>query len=161
MSVDCQGLLLGKISTEDIANVIKQNLGCGVTINKSDEESVMYCSEDKTNYIISNYINFTYKDEERSLHVFYDSIQHDIKNYKDYVDTTKEYTQISLGHWGSDKEIMEEIIKEFGGYIDYNDCDDEYYVQIAQDKNNSIKPVIHITMEELYEKYGAIVVIDK
>ena len=32
---------------------------------------------------------------------------------------------------------------------------------MPQDKDNSIKPVIHITMEELYKQYGAIVVIDK
>ena len=66
MSIDCQGLLLGKVSTEEIANVVKQKLNCNVTIDKrfhGDEEGVMYYSEDKTSYTISNYIHFTYKDE--------------------------------------------------------------------------------------------------
>lgn len=59
-----------------------------------------------------------------------------------------------------DKEIGIKLVSDFGGWIDYNDCDNEPYVRV--DKNTDFNPnVRHVTLEEVYEKFGEVVIIDK
>jgi hypothetical protein len=33
-------------------------------------------------------------------------------------------TYLSLGHWGASELIARELVNRFGGYADYDDCDD-------------------------------------
>ena len=160
MSVSCNGLLLGKVSVEEIANVIKQKLGCDFKIEKSYHGNKNGLQQYDGYYTIYRTITFTYKGENRMLSVYFDSMQHDVKQHKDCVDLSNIYTQISVNSWGSSEEIIASIVSEFGGYIDVNDCDDKGYELVIQYKSSSIKPVIHITMNDIYEKFGGIVVID-
>ena len=71
-----------------------------------------------------------------------------------------ETTYLSLGFWGNSVEIMKEIIAHFGGgWIDENDCDDKTYYPIMINEDGSIKPVQYITMNDIYEKFGSVVII--
>ena len=57
-------------------------------------------------------------------------------------------------------EIAKEIIAHFGGgWIDENDCDDKLFYPIETNPDGSIKPVQYVTMEDVYEKFGSVVVI--
>jgi hypothetical protein len=44
----------------------------------------------------------------------------------------KEHVGLILGYWGNSVEIMSNIVKIFGGYVDENDCDDIGYFHIAK-----------------------------
>ena len=71
-----------------------------------------------------------------------------------------ETTYLSLGYWGSSIEIIKEIVAHFGGgWIDENDCDDKEYYPIELDVDGNIKPVQYVTMNDIYEKFGSVVVI--
>ena len=61
MSVNCKGLLLGKVQPEEIANVVKQKLGCEVTIYKNfhgDKNGIVVYGEG--DYTQSTYVEFVY-----------------------------------------------------------------------------------------------------
>lgn len=71
-----------------------------------------------------------------------------------------ETTYISLGFWGSSVEIIKEIVSYFGGgWVDENDCDDKEYYPIEVNTDGSIKPIQYVTMNDIYEKFGSVVVI--
>ena len=71
-----------------------------------------------------------------------------------------ETTSLSLGCWGSSVEIITELVAQFGGgWVDNNDCDSEEYYPVELNVDGSIKPVIVITRQELYDKFGGIVII--
>jgi hypothetical protein len=44
-----------------------------------------------------------------------------------------EKTHLSLGNWGSSVEILESIVKKFGGWLDENDCDNIPYRYIEKE----------------------------
>ena len=50
-------------------------------------------------------------------------------------------------------------VKAFGGWIDYDDCDDESYIEFKANIDNPIK-IRHVTRKEIYEKFGEFVIID-
>ena len=71
-----------------------------------------------------------------------------------------ETTYISMTASKKSVEIIKSIIANFGGgWIDENDCDDDDYYYV--DGNGNGKPVKHVTLEEVYEKFGEIVIIDR
>ena len=71
-----------------------------------------------------------------------------------------ETTSLSLGKWNSSVEIIKDIVTHFGGgWIDEDDCDSEDYYPIESNPDGSIKPVIKVTMQDIYDKFGGIVVI--
>ena len=57
---------------------------------------------------------FESKKEQRSLWVYYD-------NY-----TGERLLYLSLSTWGHNEEIAKCLVDNFGGYADFNDCDDTY-----------------------------------
>lgn len=154
MSVDCKGLIIGEITIQEVFEIIRKKFDNNATFDVTERFTTEY------GYIDSGVILFNFKDEKRSLHTFYSSSQSDIKNISDNIDKTKNYTQLSLGSWGSSEKIMTDIVREFGGYIDINDCDDIGYQLIACEKSLQLRPVIHMTYKELCDKFNAIVIID-
>ena len=69
-----------------------------------------------------------------------------------------ETTYVGMPASNKSVEIIKSIIANFGGgWIDENDWDDDYYYV---DGNGNDKPVKHVTLEEVYEKFGEIVIID-
>ena len=43
-----------------------------------------------------------------------------------------ETTNLSFGYDDDAKNIMEKIVKAFGGWVDYNDCDNEAFVKFEK-----------------------------
>lgn len=54
---------------------------------------------------------------------------------------------------------MRDLVLQFGGWIDENDCDDEDYYPISKDADGNISPVLLVTMEDIYQKFGGVVII--
>lgn len=154
MSVDCKGLIIGEIAIQEVYEVIRKKFDDNATFDITDRFII------ESDYIDAGVVIFTFNGEKRSLHIFYSSSQYDVKNISDNIDKTNNYTQLSLGSWGNSEKIMTEIIKEFGGYLDINDCDDIGYKMVECEKSLQLRPVIHITYKELCDKFNAIVVID-
>ena len=117
-------------------------------------------------YDIVGYITFRYKNKPMSLFYSYSNYNpyENLDYYLQYnlEDMVKsETTYLSLYLSASSVEIIKDIVIEFGGWIDENDCDDEPYYPIFKDADNNIKPIIYVTMEDIYEKFGGVVVIKK
>ncbi|MBX4152278.1 hypothetical protein [Paenibacillus lautus] len=117
MGVDTKGYLSKDIAAIDVYNVVKTKL---------DSEAGFYINDDRDGEIGN--IVFKYKDDKRNL--FYCVT-------KDRLPGTefdlKTHVSLILGNWGESAHIMTEIIKEFGGYVDENDCDDIGPIYIAKD----------------------------
>ncbi len=177
MSVNTRGKIKGFIRYEEVFNFIRQKYDKNAV---SDIKKTIYNpiseidwkykinehSEDNENwYSVSGRIDFDYHGEERSLFYMYDNINsyensdfYSERGLKDMV--LAETTYISLGYWGSSVEIVKEIVAHFGdGWIDENDRDDKPYYPVKTNPDGSIKPVQYVTMDEIYEKFGSVVVI--
>ena len=115
--------------------------------------------------VTSGFIKFNYKEEERLL-FYYKSNINSYENLKFYSrcglqDMVKsETTSISLGCWGNSVEIIKDIVVQFGGWIDENDCDDKEYYPVVKNEDGSIKPVIYVTIEEINKKFGGVVIVN-
>lgn len=177
MGVDTLGKIKGKISEHDILNYIKQTIDPEASMDISSKD---YGKLEEHKFIKENYdgtgkwilrdgfISFTSKNgNRRSLFYFYDNCNHH-ENLDYYAplglsDMVKsETTNLHLGYNDEAIEIITDIVAQFGGgWVDKNDCDDVPYEPVSEkDDKGNIKPVIHITKKELYEKFGGIVVID-
>ena len=177
MGCDTNGKIKGYVSAEEILNFIRQ---------KYDPNAKSYVTRDRTYpinevtwkykfnehskdndywYTEDGYITFTYKDEQRQLFYVYSNINsfenEDYYENLGLLDMVKaETTSLSLGCWGSSVEIITELVAQFGGgWVDNNDCDSEEYYPVELNVDDSIKPVIVITRQELYDKFGGIVII--
>ena len=177
MSVDTHGRIKGFVRHEEILNFIRQKWDKEAKdeVTKTIYHPISECnwehkinehSEDDENwYSVSGFICFKYHNENRMLFYMYDNINHyenleyySEYNLKDMVEA--ETTYISLGCWGSSVEIITELVSHFGGgWIDENDCDDREYHPIELKIDGSIKPVQYVTMNDIYEKFGGLVII--
>lgn len=151
MSVDTKGLLKGNVSHIEIIEFLKKKFGITEIDHSVKSGGVFEKVYDKIMY--DGYIYFKYKEEHRSM--FYISCKPKDESYTEVDDG--EYTYISLGHNELAEEIIESIVAEFGGYYDRNDCDDEGFVAI--EKEGRFKPIRRVTIEEVYEKFGEVVII--
>lgn len=166
MGVDTYGKLRGKVEIEEVANFISQKFEVEVTF-KSRTENYGYQREHKKPWLsTTGWIDFKYKDENRSVFYIYCNINHkeNLEYYakhglRDMVETHT--THVGLGYWGNSVEIIKAIVTEFGGWIDENDCDEEEYYPIEKDSDGDIKPVIRVTRKEINEKFGAVVIIEE
>lgn len=175
MGVDTKGLLKGRVSPEDVLNFIRQtfdpNSISHVKLNNyGDDSSYEWIKErydDSGEWKTwRGYIYFHDGVRDRSL--FYCYTNHNswenLKYYSEFglEDMVKaETTHISLNKDESSIDDIKKIVTHFGGWIDEDDCDDELYYPILKNKDETIKPVIHVTMDDTYEKFGATVIIDK
>jgi len=175
MGVEVRGKLKGYISPQEVLNFIQQTIDSNaksyVRIRDCGIADYDWIKEryDTTNkwIIINGYIDFTDKNGElRSLFYCYKNVNsyENLEYYSKYglEDMVKsETTDIMLDCHGESVNVIKSIVTEFGGWIDENDCDDEEYYPIEKDSNGNIKQVFHVTMEDIYEKFGGIVIIDK
>ena len=179
MGCDTDGKIKGYVRHEEILNYIRQKFDNEATMDIKKEVikplskcdwkyEMMRHSEDAWNwYSISGNIYFKYKGEDRNIFYSYDNIN-SFDNLEFYTNcgledmVKSETTYISLGCWGSSVEIIKEIVAQFGGgWVDENDCDNRPYEPVEVNADGSIKPVIHVTMEDIYKQFGGVVVIDK
>ena len=159
MGVDTHGKIKGHIKYEEIFNFIRQKYDKNALCNikKSINSPLEGCdwrykinehSEDNENwYMISGRIDFNYHGEERSLFYVYDNLN--------------SYENINFySEHGLSVEIVKEIVAHFGGgWVDENDCDDKEYYPVELNTDGNIKPVQYVTMADIYEKFGSVVVI--
>jgi len=175
MGVDTKGLLRGKVEHEEILNFIRQKFDEGA---KSFIELKDYGSDIKHDWIKERYDNtgkwltwsgfiyFNDGTEDRSI--FYCYTNHNSYENLDYYTeygleemVKSETTYLSLSRYGNSKEIMKAIVSHFSGWIDEDDCDNEPYYPVIKNSDGSINPVIRVTMDEIYEKFGGVVLIQK
>ena len=110
MAISTVEILKDNIGLYNIHNYIKKNIDNNATIGTQN------------NY--SHYINFNYKEENRSMHLFMNS--HDYKSDTKYDSLVN---VMSLGYYGFSCEIIEKLVKHFGGWYMKNDfdCKIEFY----------------------------------
>ncbi|MET3209766.1 UNVERIFIED_CONTAM: hypothetical protein ABIC26_002713 [Paenibacillus sp. PvR008] len=119
MGVDTKGYLNKDITADQILDVI---------CTKFDSNATSHIRIDDYSKRETGFIDFNFGLESRQL--FYCVTSDQLQNTE--FDSVKHVTLI-LRHWGSSIEIMNEIIKSFGGYVDENDCDDVDAMYIAKD----------------------------
>lgn len=161
MSVSTTVRLNGYVTKEEILNFIKQKVNENVTSRVTRETN-----ESLGTFYESGYIFFANKDKS-PLALFYFYQSENIKENYDYwvkkglknmVETHT--TELIMSYSEDSIKIIRMIAEEFGGWIDEDDSDDRYFEPIIKNSDGSIIPVIHVTMKDIYEKFGAVVIID-
>ncbi|KAA9007333.1 hypothetical protein F4V43_02280 [Paenibacillus spiritus] len=117
MGVDTKGYVSKEVKAIDIYNVVQ---------TKFDSEANFYIDEDRDGEIGN--VVFKYNDDRRNL--FY-CVTSDKLPETEF--DSKPHVALILGNWGESVRIMTEIVKEFGGYVDENDCDDIGPIYIGKD----------------------------
>lgn len=127
MGVSTKALLKGKIELIQLANDLVELYG-----TDRRDIAIQFTFEDnfyKINFYHKNRPIFGRdidamkkwnQDNFRSMSVFYNLSD----DYEDV--TTEECTYLSLGMFGDSVEIMESLLKKYGGYITRNDSTDEW-----------------------------------
>lgn len=175
MGVDTTAKLRGKILPEEILNFIRQTIDGTATMDishdkwkhgnsKADIKDVYGDSDDWL--IDRGFILFDYNGMKTSI--FYHYSNTNFYENLDYyeplglADMVKaETTWLCMSKTNISAMLMKMIVKNFGGWIDEDDCDDIPYYYIGKDSDPSLQPVQFVTMEEIYEKFGRVVVIKK
>jgi len=175
MGVETKGLLKGKVDHEEVLNFIQQKYDINA---KSHVELTNYGLDSECDWIKEKYDNtgkrliwsgfiwFYDGEKRRSLFYCYANCNAycNLEYYAEIglADMVKsETTYLSIDCYGLSKEIMKEIVTHFGGWIDENSYDDESYYPVVKNTDGTIKPVIRVTMEEICEKFGGVVIITK
>lgn len=159
MSAEFKVRLRGHVKPVEILNFIKQK----VDTKANSKVCRQSYDTDKNWYVDSGYILFDYKGSG-GLYYYYNSEgrkgNYDYwveKGLKEMVDT--ETTCLSMYSCEDNIHLMKQIVAEFGGWIDENDCDEEFFYQVMKNPDGTIKPIRYITMEEVYKKFGEVVII--
>lgn len=176
MGVDTYGKIKGEVLESDILNYIRQTIDPNAisdikTMNYGKLKGKDFVKERYDNSeewkITSGFIYFKSKaGNNRSLFYFRENINsyENLEFYEEYnlEDMVKaRTTTINLGQNDEAVEIITNIVANFGGgWVDKNDCDNTPYEPVALNTDSSVIPVIHVTMNDVYEKFGGIVVID-
>lgn len=177
MGVDTKGKIKGFIRPEEIVNFISQkydkNVSNHVSVSRVcpisectwDHNMNEHSEDDKNWYDLCGFICFNHNGDSRMLFYHYSNINH-LENLNYYKNcgledmVRAETTSLSLGMWNNSVEIIKDIVTHFGGgWIDEDDCDSEEYYPIESNPDGSIKPVIKVTMQDIYDKFGGIVFI--
>ena len=172
MGVDTKGKIKGFVHHEDIVDFIRKNIDENVKhdIKKRIRMKVSditwphtLCSDDEHEIAYDGFIYFHYEGNERCLFYHHSNVNH-LESLTRYIEmgledmVKSETTYLSLGCYGNSVEIIHRIISEFGGgWLDENDCDNISYYWI--NGNKEYKPPRCVTMKEVYEKFGEIVII--
>lgn len=152
MGCDTYAKILGKVTQEEIVKTIKEVLEVEDVV--SEVKRTVYNPLDDLDFPFRNYgdedywytesgfICFTYECEKRMIFYCYDNINtyENLEYYKakypDRPDILKmiksEKTHLGLGYWGKSVEILEAIVKKFGGWLDENDCDGIPYRRVEK-----------------------------
>ena len=153
MTVDTKGLLKGDVSHIEIIEFLKKKFNIENITHNIVKDAVFTKIYSKPIY--HGFIQIETKNEHRSM--FYISGKPKDESYTEVDDN--EYTYISLGHNELAEDIIGSIVSEFGGYYDRNDCDDEGFIPV--EKEGRFKPIRRVTMKEIYEKFGEVVIIEE
>jgi len=105
MSVSTCGALKREVTAKEIFDFVKTNFDQN---SKLEQYSVN-----------SHYVNFNYLEENRAIHIYYGN---DYKEETGGYSEENEITEISVNKWGHAEQIIESIIKHFGGWYIADDC---------------------------------------
>lgn len=139
MSVSVHGKIYKSsgISLEDIINVVKEIYDKNMTASlRKSSNSYRYSHVD--------FIDSNAKKEFQSRTLT-------IVEYEN-----EPYIWMSLGKFGTAKDIIFNIVKQFGGEIDEDDCDDIGFIPVEKDAIE-IPKVMEVTYKDICEKFGGIV----
>jgi hypothetical protein len=128
MGVDTKALLKGKIELIQLANDLVELYGTerrDIAIQFTFEDNFYKINfHHKNRPLFGRYIDAMKKwnqDNFRSMSVFYNLSDDLVEGV-----TTEECTYLSLGAWGESVEIMETLLKKYGGYIVRNDSTNDW-----------------------------------
>jgi len=123
MGVSTHGYVSDNVTGTDIFNLIT---------SKFDKDAKFDIQMDKSYGSEIGRIHFKFnKEEDRSLFYCLGEVTLD----RDMQFENGKYAYLSLGCWGDSVQIMTEIVRCFGGYIDDNNCDDEKEYYVPQTEN--------------------------
>ena len=105
MGISTCGALKREVTAKEVFEFVATNFD-------QNAELIQYASN-------SNYVDFNYLGENRSLHIYYG---HDYKEETSGYSQDNEITEISVSAWGFAEQIIEPIVKYFGGWYIADDC---------------------------------------
>lgn len=150
MSVDTKAKFIGKLDADALLVFIKENIDPNAesvieteerTIGSKYHDEIIFLGEKKgVENRTSGFIHFTYNGENRSLFYLHrDTVWLDKyileQNIKQGTpELNGEVTELSLGFSATAIEVMKKIAEFFGGYIQENDCSDEWFYKVEKVK---------------------------
>ena len=168
--------LQGKVDIEEVFLYIKENIDPDVTMNFYKRDYITSEFESKLKplikevygneplYSVCNYIYFTYKGRRTGIFVYYCNYNcyEGLEYHTGLEDMVKaETTSVILPYDESYMDLAEQLVKHWGGWIDYNDCDDEDFVRVNKNSTTPNKKIRHVSLEEVYKMFGEVVIIDR
>lgn len=176
MSVDTKVRLDGRVEPEEILNWIIKNIDSKAKMrpykkdwydaNTIDSWNALIQEHygDSPAYVIHTTIQLRHNNKLMYLHVHYTNIN-TYENLDYYTErglegmVKSETTQITASYSKESLDVAKNLVSAWGGWIDYDDCDGEPYVRINQ---GDVVPekVRHVTLADVYEKFGEVVIID-
>jgi hypothetical protein len=156
MGIDTKGIFKDYVTPEQIVEYLQSKTNCENVrsevksnvlgkLDSTDFDLIQKNNSDNwevtSGFIIFDYYNVAGEKETRMMYYFYDNISscEEIKNFIDYrlqtsenkLDLIQSYIKscvtVSLGYWGDGIEIISDLMKHFGGWVDENDCDEIHY----------------------------------
>lgn len=150
MPVDTKAEFVGKLDAEALLGFVKENIDPNAesvieteerTIGSKYHDEIIFLGEKKgVENRTSGFIHFTYNGENRSLFYLHrDTVWLDKyileQNIKQGTpELNGEVTELSLGFSATAIEVMKKIAEFFGGYIQENDCSDEWFYKVEKVK---------------------------
>ena len=139
----------GKVDFENVLAWIRDNIDrdailCGYEKNYYSNETIQSLKNsdsikeqygDEKPYRAYTHMDYSHGSKGFSMFMWYSNIN-TYENYNYYADyglenmVTSETTHISLCCCEDSKEIARKLVTAFGGWVDYNNCDDEPFVRI-------------------------------
>lgn len=159
MSVNAVVRLNGSITSEEILSYLKQKVD-PKAISRVEKTIVTDL------YIDSGFMFFEQNGNPLSLY-YYHTSRNLKENYEYWVDKGLEdmvnthTTELRMDSSPQGIQILNLLVKEYGGWIDENDSDERYFEPVIKNPDGTIKPVFHVSMEDIYEIFGGVVIIDK
>ena len=150
MSVDTKAKFIGKLDADALLVFIKENIDPNAesvieteerTIGSKYHDEIIFLGEKKgVENRTSGFIHFTYNGENRSLFYLHrDTVWLDKSILEQNIkqgtpELNGEVTELSLGFSATAIEVMKKIAEFFGGYIQENDCSDEWFYKVEKVK---------------------------
>ena len=128
MGVNTHGYVNRAVSASDIYNVILEKFNKDAIFDIDIRNNYKGEPEEIGHIIFNN------GEDQRRLFICYGEVDKESQNSHMAFNGNNKYTYLSLGYWGNSEQIMVDIIKCFGGYVDGNDCDNisAFYVPQAE-----------------------------
>ena len=140
MSVNTHGKIYDEeVSIENIFNIINTKYNA--------YGDIKFIKEDKSElgYIYSSVYFNDGKDDRKLTIMHFDKTENEAK-----------HIWLSLGCFGNSVDIIFNIVKQYGGFLEKSDAEEEGYIEIKKDSED-IPELIVLTYEELCQKLGGIV----